>query len=152
MNIQIRKLTLADEKLLNQVAEGVFDDPIQPASARMFLSDPRHHLVVAVEDQTVVGFATAVHYEHPDKRYPEMWVNEVGVAPTHRGHGLARRIITLLFEVAAQLGCREAWVLTDEENAPAMGLYASLGGLKAPNTQIMYSFILDRSNLKEFNR
>jgi hypothetical protein len=34
---------------------------------------------MATAGDTVVGFASAVHYVHPDKA-PELWINEVGVA------------------------------------------------------------------------
>ena len=54
-----------------------------------FLADSRHHLAVAVDEGRVVGMASAVHYVHPDKP-PELWINEVGVAPTHRGLGIGR--------------------------------------------------------------
>lgn len=46
---------------------GVFDDPIIAKATSAFLADPRHHLVVAIASGTVVGFASAVHYVHPDK-------------------------------------------------------------------------------------
>jgi len=49
-------------------------------TARTSFDDPRHHLVVAVE-HVVVGFCSAVDYIQPDKP-PELWINEVGVAPT----------------------------------------------------------------------
>jgi len=66
----------------------VFDGPIDPVLTRKFLNDPRHHIVVAIHDEVVVGFASAVHYVHPDKA-PQLWINEVAVAPPHRRRGLA---------------------------------------------------------------
>lgn len=83
-------------------------------------------MAVALEDERIVGFASAVHYLHPDKR-PELWINEVGVAPTHRRQGLARRLLRALFRRGRELGCFQAWVLTERENAPAQALYVSTG-------------------------
>ena len=80
MSIAIRILGPADASLLGNVARDVFDNPVDPRWTAEFLADPRHHLVVAVERGQVVGMTTAVHYVHPDKP-PELWVNEVGVAP-----------------------------------------------------------------------
>lgn len=88
MAVQIKLLGPCDEAVLARVAPGVFDDPVDAQSVRTFLSDPRHHMAVAVEEGCVVGSITAVHYVHPDKPAPELWINEVAVAQAHRGRGL----------------------------------------------------------------
>lgn len=140
MTIEIRLLRAGDESALERVAADVFDDPIVPAAARSFLADPRHHLAVAIDDGVVVGFVSAVHYLHPDKPSPELWINEVAVAATHRGQGLAKRILGAILETGRALGCREAWVLTERDNTPAMRLYASMGGIEAPKDAVMFTF------------
>ena len=70
--------------------------------------------------------ASGVHYVHPDKA-PQLFVNEVGVSASHRGKGIGRLMLQRLVERATELGCTEAWVLTDEDNAPANRLYAAAG-------------------------
>ncbi|MDB5483865.1 MAG: acetyltransferase [Caulobacteraceae bacterium] len=139
--MDIRVLTSADGSVLEDVAEGVFDDAVDGALATEFLADPRHHICVAVDDGTVVGFASAVHYVHPDKP-TELWVNEVGVAPAYQRRGLAKAILEALLSHARALGCAEAWVLTDEDNAPARALYNALGGQETPRT-VMVTFALE---------
>jgi aminoglycoside 6'-N-acetyltransferase I len=124
MAIEIKLLGRQEAGVLAQIAPDVFDDPIDAGRADEFLADPRHHLAVAVEDDWVVGFVSAVHYVHPDKPRPELWINEVGVATTHRGRGLGMRLLRAVFAVAQRLGCAEAWVLTDRANTAAMRLYA----------------------------
>jgi aminoglycoside 6'-N-acetyltransferase I len=109
------------------VAEDVFDNPVSPALAAEFLADPRHHLAVALDGETVVGMASALHYIHPDKP-ADLWINEVGVAPSHHRLGLGRRLVAALLARGRELGCHQAWVLTDEENAAARRLYAAAGG------------------------
>src|SRR6516225_10181900 len=113
MAIEVKLLALQDAAVLANVAPDVFDDPIDVARADEFLADPRHHLAVAVDDGQVVGFVSAVHYVHPDKPRPELWINEVGVAATHRRLGLGTRLLRAVFAVARGLGCAKAWVLTD---------------------------------------
>lgn len=137
----IRLLTSADRGVLDNVAEGVFDDPINDVFAGEFLDDVRHHICVAIEDGCVVGFASAVHYVHPDKPNPELWINEVGVAPAFHRRGLAKAILGKLLSHAKSLGCVEAWVLTDEDNAAARATYASVGGDEKP-LQLMVNFDL----------
>ncbi len=139
---EIRVLRGGDESVLENVAADVFDDPLDARSTRTFLYDPRHHLAVAVDDDLVVGFASAVEYVHPDKPQPELWRNEIGVAPTHQKQGLGRVLLQTLLEVGRAVGCMEAWVLTDRGNAPAMRLYSALGGNEAPGDAVMFEFAL----------
>jgi aminoglycoside 6'-N-acetyltransferase I len=139
---QIRLLGVGDETVLQAVAPDVFDDPIDPAAAAEFLADPRHHLAVAIANGVVVGFVSAVHYVHPDKPAPELWINEVGVAPPHQGQGIARRLMEAMLNEARQLGCTVAWVLTNRTNYAAMRLYGSCGGVAAPEDAVMFEFDL----------
>ena len=127
MAIDVRVLGRNDSEVLLHVAEEVFDNPVNPEFTKEFLQDPRHHLAVAIDAGIVVGFVSGVHYIHPDKA-PQLWINEVSVAPTHRNQGLARTMMHQMFEVGRQHRCTEAWVLTDRLNEAAMALYTSVGG------------------------
>jgi ribosomal protein S18 acetylase RimI-like enzyme len=140
MAIEVRILRAGDEHVLDDVAAGVFDHRVDDALRAEFLGDPRHHLCVGIEDGAVVGVASAVHYVHPDKP-PQLWINEVGVAPSHRGRGIAKTVLRTLLDLGLELGCTEAWVLTDEDNAAARALYRSAAGVES--AQIMVSFRLE---------
>lgn len=139
---EIKLLAASDCDVLQSVAEGVFDDPIDPDAAAEFLADARHHIAVAITDGLVVGFISAVHYVHPDKPKPELWINEVGVAPTHQRQGLARKMMEAMLDEARRLGCTVAWVLTNRTNTAAMQLYGSCGGVEAPQDAVMFEFEL----------
>lgn len=141
MTVEIRILGPGEGALLRHVAAGVFDQEIDPALTEAFLRDPRHHLAVAVDAGTVVGFASGVHYIHPDKP-AELWVNEVGVAPTHRRQGLAQKLLNRLFEHGHSLGCREGWVLTSPANQGAVSLYEAVGGRRLSDPPAMFTFKL----------
>ncbi len=136
-------LSSGDEKLLEASEHGVFDHDIQPDLGSQFLSDPRHHIAVAIEDSIIVGFASAVNYIHPDKP-DELWINEVAVAKAFRRKGIADTLLKLLFQCGRGLGFRQAWVLANESNIPAHKLYSKLGGV--PKKQIMYSFELGNND------
>lgn len=142
MPLEIRLLPAGAEAVLARVAPEVFDDPIIPPAAQAFLNDPNHFLAVALDAGVVVGFASGVRYWHPDKARPEFWVNEVGVGPDHRARGLGKALMTALLDAARAAGCAEAWVLTERDNAPALRLYASLGGAEAPAPAVMFTFPL----------
>ena len=146
MPIETRILLSGDEPVLMNVAAEVFDNPIDPDLTKEFLADPRHHLAVAIDDGLVVAFASAVHYIHPDKP-PQLWINEVAVAPTHRCLGLGKSVLQALFEVGRAHRCTEAWVLTDRLNIAAMALYSSVGGTEGaddegPTDSLGYTFAL----------
>jgi aminoglycoside 6'-N-acetyltransferase I len=138
---EIRILTASERDLLDDVAPGVFDNPIDPRRADEFLRDDRHHLAVAVSDGTVVGMASAVHYVHPDKE-PELWINEIGVADSFRRTGLGKRLLDALLQHARTLGCRTAWLVTKRDNAAARQLFASAGGQEATEEAVLVNFLL----------
>jgi ribosomal protein S18 acetylase RimI-like enzyme len=95
----------------------------------------------------VVGFASGVHYIHPDKA-PQLWINEVAVAVTHRRRGLGKAVLRSLIEVGRANRCTVAWVLTDRTNTAAMALYSSVGGTEGADDEgpsdatLGYSFAL----------
>jgi len=107
MSIEIRILGADDGDVLANVASDVFDGPVEPRWSAEFLADGRHHLVVALDGECVVGMASAVHYVHPDKS-PELWVNEVGVADSYQGQGIGQKLLAALFAHGRTLGCSEA--------------------------------------------
>ena len=132
-----------DAAVLEHVAPDVFDHEVDATLTREFLDDSRHHIAVAVAADRVVGFASAVHYVHPDKA-PQLFINEVGVAPSYRRRGVGRKLLALLLAKGEELGCGEAWVGTELENRAARGLYAAAGGVEAPVPFVMVCFSLRR--------
>jgi GNAT superfamily N-acetyltransferase len=137
LNFTIRMLGPDEASVLDRVAAGVFDHAIDARWTAEFFADPRHHLAVALDGTQVVGMASAVHYVHPDKP-PELWVNEVGVAPTYQRRGIGRELLEALFTHGRALGCGEAWVGTEQANMAARRLYAAAGGEEAPMVMVMF--------------
>lgn len=140
--IEIRLLGTGDAQVLANVSEDLFDNSIDSNLVEELLSDPRHHLAVAIDEGVVVGFVSGVHYVHPDKR-AQMFVNEVSTAASHRRGGIGRALLGALFDHARGLGCSEGWVLTDHGNSAARGLYGGLGG-EPTEAVVMFTFPLDR--------
>ena len=140
-NIAVRILGGDEAHVLDRVAEGVFDGPVDPRWAAEFFADPRHHLAVALDEETIVGMASGVRYVHPDKA-PQLFVNEVAVAPAYQRRGVGNRLVRTLLEHGRTLGCVEAWVLTEVENEAARGLYRAAGGVEATEPIVMVEFDL----------
>jgi ribosomal protein S18 acetylase RimI-like enzyme len=144
MSIDVRLLGPDDLGVLDRIADGVFDCPVQADWAGAFLADARHHLLVAVEDGVVVGMVSAVDYVHPDKP-PQLWINEIGVAPSHQRRGIGRRLLDAVVAHGRTLGCTEAWLGTEEDNEAARRLYTAAGGEAEPF--VLYSFALTTPDL-----
>ena len=140
----IRLLGVGDAPVFDNVAPGVFDNAIDQRWTAEFLSDPRHHLAVAIDEGRVVGMASAIHYVHPDKA-PQLWINEVGVAPPYQGQGVGRRLMERLLDRGRELGCRGAWLGTDRSNTAARRCYAAAGGVEAPYDNVNFVFDLGQA-------
>lgn len=137
----VKVLSKSDLELLLNAADDVFDNPVDEKLAAEFLNDPRHRMVAAIDGGIMIGFASAVHYIHPDKP-SELWINEVGVASSHQGKGIGKAIVKEMLRLGNKLGCMAAWVLTEKENEAANRLYKSAGS--AGSDAVMYEF--DTSN------
>ena len=139
--MKIRLLGPDDGAILDSVADGVFDHAVVPALAAEFLTDRRHHLIVAIHEGQVVGMITAVDYVHPDKA-PQLWINEVGVAPLYHRQGIGRALLRAMIAHGRELGCTEAWLGTEDDNTAARGLYEDAGSVAEPF--VLYSFDLGK--------
>lgn len=141
MDISVRILGRNELAVLDAVAPDVFDGPVDRRWAAEFLADPRHHLAVAVAGGVVVGMASGVHYVHPDKP-PELWVNEVGVAPPYQNRGVGRQLLRTLFDRGREVGCAKGWVGTEVGNVAARRLYRAVGGVEDAEPFVLVSFAL----------
>ena len=124
---EIVLVTAANAAILQHVAPEVFDGLVDQRWVAEFMADARHHLFVAVEDDVVVGMVSAVHYVHPDKA-PQLWINELGVAPSHQRRGIGLALTSRMLAHGRSLGCTEAWVGTEVDNVAARTLYERAGG------------------------
>lgn len=90
----------------------------------------------------VVGMASGTIYTHPDKPL-QLFINEMGVADRVQGQGIGKRLIGFLLKHAADPGCVEAWVATEEGNAQARGFYRSAGGQEQLERAVVYTWRLE---------
>ena len=110
--ITIRNLGPEDAHILDRVADGVFDNPVDPARAYGFLATRVNEIVVALQGGVVVGFASGTVLMHPDKPLG-FFVNEVGVDDAYRRQGIATRLVRRIIDLARERGCEEIWLATE---------------------------------------
>ena len=138
-DIEIREIKPGDAALFARVAADVFDAPIDPRRLAAYVAEPGHHMLVALRAGQVVAQVAAVVHRHPDKP-TELYIDEVGVTPALQRQGIARRMVAEMFALGKALGCEEAWVGTEPDNAPARRLYESRGATAQP--MVMYEYEL----------
>ncbi len=141
MHFDIRLVSSRNKEILDRIAPDVFDNPIDQPQLHAFLDDMRHIMYVAVDKGTVVGMASAVEYFHPDKN-PQLWINEIGVASTHRRLGIGRSLVEALFTEAKGRGCISAWLGTDIDNESAQACFGSVPEGEAPQPFLLYEWNL----------
>jgi ribosomal protein S18 acetylase RimI-like enzyme len=126
MTVRYKLLSLADASVLLDVADDVFDEPLVPQRILAYLADTTNLMVVAIDGRTVVGQCAAVIHRHPDQA-TELYIDNLGVAPSHQRQGIARALVARMFEAGRERGCAEAWVGTEPDNDAANALYRALG-------------------------
>lgn len=134
-------LTDATRGLLSRIAPEVFDHAIAPEQLQRFLDDPRHLMLLATDGDTVVGMASAFEYFHPDK-VPQLFVNEVGVTPSHRRRGIGRALVQSLLDEAKRRGCTGAWLGTGQDNLAGQACFGSVPDGEAPQPFLLYEWDL----------
>lgn len=142
MSIEILALSAGNILVLERIAADVFDNPIDQQQLAKFVSDPRHFMVLALEAGVVVGMASGVEYFHPDKQ-PQMWINEVGVASTHRRRGIGKALTQWLVCRAKSRGCVYAWLGTDKDNVAGQACFASVPGVESAQPFLLYEWNLE---------
>jgi ribosomal protein S18 acetylase RimI-like enzyme len=141
--IDVMLLTAMDISVLERVEADVFDNPVQLQLASRYLSNPDNLLAVAVQQNVVVGMASAMAYVHPDKP-AQLFINEVGVCERCRRQGLGKRLLHALLERGKIMGCAEAWVVTEESNFAARALYGAAKGTEEEGRAVVYTWTLEQ--------
>lgn len=124
--LDIFKVTIENSSIMSNVADDLFDEPVQADLLNAFLRDETHWLVVAVLENKVIGKATAMVHRRPDKK-DELYLDEIDVIPPLRRKGIAKNILKVMLDLADDWGCEECWLGTEKDNIPARRLYESNG-------------------------
>ncbi len=124
-DITFKVLGVDDGPVLTRVRDGVFDYPIIPDQAAAFLASDLHNMVVALDEDQIIGIASAVTMLHPDKK-PMVFINEVGVHDDYLRRGIGKRLAEMLIEAVNPAGDLDVWLATENDNMAARALYRSL--------------------------
>lgn len=92
-----------------------------------FLSQPQNLVLLAWAEGKPVGWIRAFELPEIEAIGSMMLLFEIDVLESHRRQGVARALVEELKRVAKDRGCREVWVVTEDDNEPARRLYESSG-------------------------
>lgn len=139
MDIRILRAAPDTAHLLNRIAEDVFDHAVDHQRLAAYLADPMRLLALAIAGDIVVGQCAATLMRHVDKG-DELYLDNLGVTPAFHRRGVGRLLVHEALAWGREHGCIAAWVLTEPDNGPARGLYASAGA--APSDAVMFEIEL----------
>lgn len=98
-------------------------------TAQLFGDHPRAEVLIADVDGTAAGFALFFHNFSTFVGKPGLYLEDLFISPAYRGHGLGKRLMLRLAQIAIERDCgRFEWSVLDW-NQPAIDFYRSLGAV-----------------------
>jgi GNAT superfamily N-acetyltransferase len=96
---------------------------------QLFGEHPRAEVLIAEVDGAAAGFALFFHNFSTFVGKPGLYLEDLFVRPAFRGHGLGKRLMARLAQIALERDCgRFEWSVLDW-NTPAIDFYRSLGAV-----------------------
>ncbi len=137
MSYTIVQLTLSEVpalKALLQVFGEAFHDTdaygrAVPSDAYLqsLLARPHFMVLVATDDDEVIGGLAAYELEKFEQDRREIYIYDLAVSEQHRRKGIATRLIGELRRIAARRKAYVIFVQAERDDIPAIRLYESLG-------------------------
>ena len=93
----------------------------QPIEIERFIESSRHNVIVAHEAGFLVGFAVMGYGDE------DAYLALLAVLPSHRRHGVARKLLAWLLKTADVAGIKTVSVELREDNLAARDLYLGAG-------------------------
>lgn len=141
MSWDVRTLAPDDAGVLHDVIETVHGTSPGVAHLTPVLADP-DVLVIAAFDGEGAPAGLAYGYRSPRvlRQGHGMLMYEIDVVPRLHRRGAGSAMLRRFDAECAARGLENWWLLTDDENAAAMGLYQSLGGERSNSRDVMFTF------------
>jgi ribosomal protein S18 acetylase RimI-like enzyme len=128
--VSICRVGPGNSGILARIAPDVFNDAVDPHRLDAYLAFDGSMMVLALDGDLVVGQVKAAVHLHPDKP-ADLYVDEVGVTPSHQRRGIARAMLDEAQRWALERGCADVWLAADPDNRSARSLYESFAESKA---------------------
>jgi GNAT superfamily N-acetyltransferase len=114
-----------------------FEQRVAQVREMIFGGLPAAHVLLAKEDEVVVGFASYSHLWPAVGLTRSLFLKELYVRESHRRAGVGRTLMQRLLEAAADGGCSRVEWMTERTNASARRFYEQLG-YKENNEKVLF--------------
>ncbi len=88
-----------------------------------YLSDPRRTILIAKQDDRIVGYAMLIRGVEDDRAE----LSKMYVRPAQHGSGVATALMDAALEAVAESGADSVWLGVNQKNARAQRFYAKSG-------------------------
>lgn len=109
--------------------------------ASTFLSHPEAALLVAMDEDDVIGWVYGHELIHPGGERT-MLLYALDVVERARRQGVGTELVRAFVDHAQDRRCTEVWVLTEADNDAAIATYRRAAGTKEPEGSVMFSWQL----------
>ncbi len=75
-------------------------------------------------------------YGDESKKGPVLWLREIAVLPQEQGKGIGRKLILQSLGYGKERGAKRAFLMADDCNTNAIGLYKSVGFVPSEDAEI----------------
>jgi ribosomal protein S18 acetylase RimI-like enzyme len=121
------ELTMLLRLLFSLEADFSCDAAKQQRGLALLLDNDRGCILVAEEGGAVIGMCTGQLVISTAEGGPSVLVEDVVVAPAHRGRGIGRALMHTMAGWALEQGATRMQLLADKNNPPALAFYERLG-------------------------
>ncbi|MCJ7496918.1 MAG: GNAT family N-acetyltransferase [candidate division Zixibacteria bacterium] len=104
-----------------------FDVEQSFANCGILIKDPAHHILVAKDKDTFVGFVNFITRKTIMHPRPSGLVDELIVSRNYRGLGIGKQLILAAIQKCRELECCEVEVSTEKSNTQAREFYQRCG-------------------------
>jgi GNAT superfamily N-acetyltransferase len=107
-----------------------------------FLKDSGSYLLLAVENEQVVGSLNGYLLQRPYRKEPQFLLYEIDVRPGFQNKGIGASLVNRFIDYARSAGAYEVWVLTNRSNKSALAMYTKCSLREEEGDEVMLSLRL----------
>jgi ribosomal protein S18 acetylase RimI-like enzyme len=116
--------------------------PLDEIALAEFLANPRNYLMLALEEEKVIGSLYGYSLQHPYRREPQFFLYGIDVRPEYRKRKIGSALVDEFIMEAKMADASEVWLLTNESNRAALAMYAHSGLKRSHMDDVMLSLTL----------
>ena len=130
--IEVYRCQNADVRTALSALRSLHREPaISKADVEWYLKDSANHFYLAEENGEAIGCLICYELQHIDSRQKTMLCYGIAVAERHRRRGAGLALLDAAIGHCKKHRFLKMFVIADQKNDAAMGLYAKAGGTLA---------------------